>query len=400
MSGPYAGLKVLDLTHVIAGPLATRMLADLGADVIKVESPAGDVMRELPIAYDDGMTTAFAQYNCGKRAIGLDLKHPDGMRTARSLVEWADVVAENLRPGALDRLGLSWEAIHELNPRAILLSLSLFGRDGPYAQIAGHGAVAEAYSGLMALTGSEGGPPSHFGTPLADMNAGVQAVGALGAALYRRSQTGEGSLVDISSFDGLFFLIDQAYGQAELTGGTRDYGRYGVKHPQTVPSGVLATANGESIVFSAVGDAAWRTFAEVMGQPELGHDERYAEIESRIANRIAIYELIDAWGATFPDAQTLVDHLAGFRLPAARIRSIAENLDDPHLRFRGTLQEVEFGDAGTHLVQSTPFVISGAEVGPRSGPPRRGEHTGEVLRDVLGLSDEAITELQATGAAF
>lgn len=398
--GPYSGLRVLDFTHVIAGPFCTRLLADLGADVIKIESPDGDIMRNLPISYEPGMSSAFAQYNCGKRSLGLDLKRPEGLDIARRLVEWADVVAENLRPGALDRLGLSWDEIHRLNPKAVLLSISLFGREGPYAEISGHGATAEAYSGLMSLTGEEGGSPSHFGTPLADMSAGVHALASLGAALYMRAQIGEGSLVDVSSFDCLFTMIDQAVGQAEFTKGTREYGRYGVKHPQTVPSGILTTGGGDYCTFSAVGDQAWAKLAAAMGRAELAVDDRFRDMESRIANRAELYPIIDDWAATFSSADSLVSYLHSQGLPSARIRSVAENISDPHLLFRGTLQPVEFGSAGTHLVQSAPYWISGTEIGPSAGPPRPGEHTGAVLSEVLDLSGAEIDRLRAAGAVF
>lgn len=398
--GPYKGLRVLDLTHVIAGPFCTRLLADLGADVVKVESPGGDIMRRLPIEYEPDMSSAFAQYNCGKRSLGLDLKRPEGLEVAQRLVEWADVVAENLRPGALDRLGLSWEEIHRINPRTVLLSISLFGREGPYAQISGHGATAEAYSGLMSLTGEEGGSPSHFGTPLADMSAGVHALASLGAALFRRAETGEGSLVDVSSFDCLFTMIDQAVGQAEFTNGEREYGRYGVKHPQTVPSGILTTGGGDYCTFSAVGDQVWADFAQAMGRPELAEDPRFRDMEARIANRAELYRIIDDWAATFPSAEALVSYLHSHGLPSARIRSVAENVNDPHLLFRGTLQPVDFGPAGTHLVQSAPYWISGAAIGPSSGPPRPGEHTDDVLGQILNLSDTDIVRLRAAGAVF
>lgn len=400
MSGPYEGLKILDFTHVIAGPFCTRLLADLGADVIKVESATGDIMRQLPIEYAPGQTTAFAQYNCGKRSIGLDLKTTAGLDVARGLVGWADVVTENFSPGAMTRLGLGWDQLHELNPRVILLSLSLFGQTGPYSSLSGHGAVAEAYSGLMMLAGEEGGPPTHFGTPLADMTAGVHGVAALGAALYRRAATGLGCVVDISSFDALFSMIDQAFGQAELTGGTREFGRYGSKHPQTVPSGVLGVADGDYVTFGAVGDAAWRQLATAMGRPELGTDPAFAQIEARIANRVELYRLLDDWAATIPDAATMIGLLAAHGLRSARIRRLPENLHDEHLLERGTIQEVDFGQSGRHLVQSAPYRISATTVGPKSGPPALGEHTLEILHDLLGLPEPEVERLIATRAAF
>ena len=400
-SGGYSGLRVLDLTQVIAGPFCTRLLSDLGADVVRVESRSGDIMRRLPIAYGADGSTAFAQYNVGKRSIGLDLKSADGRDLALRLAEHCDVLVENFRPGTLDRLGLGWEALHARNPALILCSIGLFGGTGPYAHLSGHGMVAEAYSGLMSLTGNDGGPYTHFGTPLADMNAGVHALAAIGAALYQRQQTGQGSHVDISSFDALFAMIDQAVGQAVFTHGEREYGRYGSKHPQTVPSGVLTVGNGEAATFSAVGDAAWSGLAAVMGRPELAADPRFADIESRIANRSELYALIDEWAGAFPDADALVTALAEAGLPGARIRSVRENIGDPHLIARGTLAPVDFGDgAGELMVQSAPYLISGATIGPRGRPPHIAEHTTEVLTEALGLDTSELDRLYAEGTIY
>lgn len=399
--GGYHGLRVLDLTQVIAGPFCTRLLADLGADVVRVESRAGDIMRRLPIAFDGDLSTAYTQYNVGKRCIGLDLKADDGLDVALRLVDWADVVVENFRPGTLDRLGLGWDALHTRNPRLVLCSIGLFGTFGPYSHLSGHGAVAEAYSGLMSLTGDDPGPYTHFGTPLADMNAGVHALAAIGAALFQRQSTGEGSHVDISSYDALFAMIDQAVGQAVFTDGAREYGRYGSKHPQTVPSGVLTTGNGEAAIFSAVGDGPWGQLATAMGKPELATDPRFADIESRISNRVELYGLIDEWAAGFPDADALVAALAAAGLPGARIRSVVENIRDPHLIARGTLAPVDLGDGvGERLVQSAPYVITGADIGPKGPPPHIGEHTVEVLRDVLDLPQTHIERLLTEGTVY
>jgi crotonobetainyl-CoA:carnitine CoA-transferase CaiB-like acyl-CoA transferase len=397
MSGGYDGLRVLDLSQVIAGPFCTRLLADLGADVVRIEARAGDIMRRLPIAYDDDLSTAFAQYNVGKRSVGLDLKEPQGQELALRLVERSDLVVENFRPGALDRLGLGWDVLRRRNPHVVLCSIGLFGTTGPYSHLSGHGMVAEAYSGLMSLTGDDGGPYTHFGTPLADMNAGVHALAAIGAALYQRQQTGHGSHVDISSFDALFAMIDQAVAQAVYTDGEREYGRYGSKHPQTVPSGVLTAGNGEAVTFSAVGDAAWGTLAQTMGRPELARDPAYADIESRIANRARLYRLIDEWAAGCESAEDLVARLTAAGLPAARIRSVAENISDPHLIARGTLAPVDYGDGSRRLVQSAPYVISGATLGPQGPPPHIGQHTDEVLSDLLGLTADELARLYAAG---
>ena len=392
MNGPYADLRVLDLTHVIAGPLCTRLLADMGADVVKVESRAGDLMRALPTAYAEGMSTAFAQYNCGKRSIGIDLKHREGLRLAERLVGWADVVAENFSPGAMDRLGLGWDRVHELNPRAILLSISLFGRTGPYAAISGFGTTPESYSGLMPLVGGADAPPSGFGTPLADMSAGVHALAAVGAALHLREGTGEGSLVDISSFDCLFTMIDQAFAHAEFHDGARPFRSGG--------SCIVRTVDGEHVTVAFPGDAAWVRLTEAMGRPDLLDDPRFADQDRRGDNRLACQEVVQDWCLRFANAAAFVAELARHQLSAARIRRIEENIGDPHLTARGTLQSVDFAAAGRHAVQSAPYVISGTEIGPRSGPPTLAGDTDEVLRDLLDLDQRGVQQLRADGAVF
>lgn len=400
MSGPFEGLRVCDLSHVIAGPFCTHLLADLGADVVRIEPRRGDLMRHLPIAFDGDLSTAFAQYNCGKRSVSVNLKTDEGREVALGLVRWADVVVENFSPGTLDRLGLGYEVMRAENPSVILCSLSTFGAVGAYAHLSGFGAMAEAYSGLMSLTGEPGGPPMHFGTPLADMNSGAHALGAIGAALFRRARTGEGTCIDISSFDALFAMIDQAVVMGEFTGGTRRFGKYGTRHSTTVPSGVVRTADGEHVTYGCPGDALFRVLAGAMGQPELADDERFATVEARVENQQDVYDRIQTWAEGFPTADQLVGHLAGHGVPAARVRTVTENLGDPHLVERGTLAPVALEGVGEVLMQTAPYRFSGAEARPLGPPPHVGQHTAEVLIDVLGLTPEDVRRLHDAGVAY
>lgn len=400
MSGPYDGLRVLDLSHVIAGPFATHLLSDLGADVVRIEPRKGDLLRSLPVSYDADLSSAFAQYNCGKRSVCLNLKEPEGREVALQLVAWSDVVVENFSPGTLDRLGLSFAVLQERKADVILCSLSTFGATGPYAEMSGFGAIAEAYSGLMSLTGEEGGPPMHFGTPLADMNSGVHAVAAIGAALYRRRATGSGTHIDISSFDTLFAMIDQAVALGEFTDGRRSFGRYGRSHSMTVPSAIVGTADGQYVTYGCPGDELFASLADAMGRPELAEDERFTTAERRIENQVALYALIDEWASRFETADALVRLLSSHGISAARIRHVDENRRDPHLIERGTLAAVDFGSRGEHLVQAAPYRFTGADVGPQGAAPHVGEHTVPVLRDVLNLDQQHIDRLLAEGVAY
>jgi crotonobetainyl-CoA:carnitine CoA-transferase CaiB-like acyl-CoA transferase len=394
---PLEGLRVFDLSQVIAGPLCTRMLADLGADVIRVETADGDLMRGLPIAFEGDLSTAFAQYNVGKRSVGLDLKSDAGRDVALRLAGWADVVVENFRPGTLERLGLGYGALRAHNDDVILCSLSTFGATGPYAGKSGFGLLAEAYSGLMSLAGEEGGPPTHFGTPLADMNSAVHAVAAIGAALFRRERTGAGTHIDISMYDSLYAMIDQAPALGEFTGGERNQGKYGTRHASTVPSGVAAAADGRYIAYGAPGDRMFARVAQALGRPGLTADERFATVEARIANATALYELIEAWAATVPSAEALVERLQVAGVTAAVVRTVEDNRADPHLVARGTLRPFPL-DGREVLLQSAPLRFSGCEVPPAAPAPHVGEHTNEVLRDVLGLGAAERDELFATRA--
>lgn len=397
MRGALEGLRVADFTHVIAGPFCSRLLADHGAEVVKVESRTGDVMRNLPMEYEHTLTSAFAQYNCGKRSVVLDLKATGGREAARRLCGWADVVVENFAAGTMERLGLGYPELRQVKRELIMCSVSSFGAVGPYADIPGFGLVAEAYSGLMYLAGDEGAPPSHFGTPLADMNVAVHAFGAICASLVRQARTGLGTWIDISSFDCLVSMIDEALPLHAFSHGLRQFGRYGTKHPTVVPSGVVRTSSGDYVAYGVVGDQRFGLFAEAMGRPELASDPRFVTSEDRVVNRSLMYDMVAEWALGFPDGESLVRHLSRFHLPAARVRSYTEIAEDPHLIARGALAPIDVGGSvGEVLIQTAPHRIEDALPRPRGVPPRLGEHSREVLT-WLNFSEAEIDEMVAAG---
>jgi crotonobetainyl-CoA:carnitine CoA-transferase CaiB-like acyl-CoA transferase len=395
MSGAYQGLRVVDFSHVVAGPFCTRLLADHGAEVVKVESYAGDVMRRLPATYGGDLSSAFAQYNAGKRSVAVDLKSDEGRGIARGLCDWADVVVENFAVGAMERLGLGYDTLRESNPDVILCSISSFGNTGPYRDIPGYGLVAEAYSGLMMLAADEGQMPTHFGTPLADMTAGTHAFGAIGAALYRRATTGEGTHIDISCFDALVSMIDEALTLETFTRGEMKFGRYGTYHPTSVPSAIVKVGNGEYVTYGSVGDVFFRRLCTAIGNPALADDERFSSSEARARNHRELYPIIAEWASHLPDAASMVEAFAEHGIPAARVRSHRDLLNDPHLIARGTLAPLHVEEIGDVLIQTAPHPMSGAEVLPRSAPPHLGEHTCEVLRGVLSLDAAQVDRLVA-----
>lgn len=396
--GAYEGLRVLDFTHVVAGPLCTRMLADHGADVVKVERPGGDMMRHLPVQIGPDLNTHFAQYNCGKRSIALDLRSEQARELVLALCDSADVVVENFKPGTMERLGIGIEAMRKRNPRLVACSISTFGAVGPYASISGYGFIAEAYSGLMYLNGDADDPPSFFGTALADMATGAHAFAAIGAALYRRSVSGTGTHIDISSFDVLVTMIDHAIPLHNLTEGRMRFGKYGTRHPIIVPNGVTQAGDGRYVVYGVTTDAQFQLLCELMGSPALAKDPRYATAAARVQAHEEVYDAVDAWAATVADAEEIVTLLSDAGIAAARVREYTEIATDEHLVSRGTLAPVPFDGRGDVLMPSAPHPMSGLWVAPRGQAPLLGEHTHEVLVGELGLSEQRFGALVADGA--
>jgi crotonobetainyl-CoA:carnitine CoA-transferase CaiB-like acyl-CoA transferase len=372
----------------------------MGAEVIRIEGPNGDIMRQFPHRYGASLSSGYTQYNNGKKSVCLNLKSEGGRAAALALAAKSDVVIENFSPGAFARLGLGYDVLRDHNPQIILCSLSAFGAQGPYANLSGYGLIAEAYSGLMSLTGEEGGSPMHFGTPLADMNAAVHATVAIGAALYRKSATGSGAHIDLSSFDALFSMIDQAVALESFTKGKSRFPRYGKTHGTSVPSAVVRTADGSHVAYSAVGDVLFEQLATALGRPELVEDPRFSTFAARIENRGALYRIVEDFAATVPTADQLVTAFTGRGLSAARIRSVSENLDDPHLLARGTLQRVNIEGVGDVVMQAAPYRLDGVPMAISHPAEELGASTDAILKSVVGLSDDEVDALYARGDAI
>lgn len=392
--GVLKGLKVVDFTHVVAGPFCTRLLADHGATVVKVESFEGDLMRRLQVGFAGDLSSAFAQYNCGKRSIAIDLKRSEGRELARSMCRDADIVVENFSAGTFGRLVGEYDDLKIQNERLIMCSISAFGQTGVHATLPGFGAVTEAYSGLMQLAADESGAPSHFGTPLADMNVAIHAFSTIGIALYSRERTGRGAYIDMSSFDALVSMIDQALATHSVTRGQGVFPPYSRRHQTVVPSAVVRVSSGEWVTFGAPSDVFFARIAKSMGRPELIEDARFTTNDARVENRDELYDLIEAWAATFPDASTMVDELTNSGMPAARVRSYRESAEDEHLIQRGTLSPVDLDGVGEVLVQTAPHRLSAGSVAPRCGPPHLGEHSIKILGEqgITGRAAQALID--------
>jgi crotonobetainyl-CoA:carnitine CoA-transferase CaiB-like acyl-CoA transferase len=380
------GLKVLDCTHVIAGAYCSMILADLGADVVKIEPPAGETTRGHPGA----AFRAFDFVNRNKRAIALDLTTGRGAEVLRKLAETADVFVENYRPGSLDRMGLGYAQLAEINPRLVYCSVSGFGLDGPYRDRGGFDLIAQGMSGIMSFTGEEGSEtPVAAGVPLSDLNAGVfGAVGVL-AAIQSRHTTGKGQHVETSLLESALAYTIWETGLFLTTGEVAT--RKGTRHRLAAPYEALKTADGYMVV-GVNNQRLWVRFCEALGEPGLAEEEGFDRPNRRVKNRDALQARIEAILAADTTAGWMAK-LEAKGVPAGPLNNIAQAWDDPQVKARGLLAEV----AGRRFVR-TPIKLHGTPVEVRTGPAEVGEHTREVLAEA-GFGPEDIEALIAEGAA-
>ena len=396
MSGslPLSDVVVLDFSRILAGPYCTMILADLGAAVYKIEHPArGDDSRGFG-PHVNGESAYFASVNRNKRGLALDLKNPRAKRLALAMVERADVVVENFRPGAMERLGLGYDALRGVNPRIIYAAVSGFGHSGPYAARPGYDIVAQGMSGLMSITGHPGGPPTRTGASIADLSGGMfLTIGILGA-LHERRRSGQGQKVDVALLDSQVALLENAVARYVATG--EPPGRIGNRHPSITPFTSFETADGHVIV--AVGnDELWGRFCGVVGLPELATDGRLAANADRTARWGELEPLLAPALRARPTAEWL-EVLAAEGLPCGPINTIDQVVADPQVRARKMIQSVDHPVAGRLPVTASPIKLSRTPVDERFRPaPSLGQHNGEALAELLGLEEAEIAALRADG---
>jgi crotonobetainyl-CoA:carnitine CoA-transferase CaiB-like acyl-CoA transferase len=395
MNSPLEGLVVLDFTRVLSGPYCTMQLADMGARVIKVEQPGkGDDTRAWGPPFLNGESAYFLSINRNKESLTLDLKHPEATRIIDVLLERADVLVENFRPGTMDRLGLSYEAVSRRFPRLVYCSISGFGQTGPRTSEPGYDAVVQAEGGLMSITGDAEGQPFRLGVAIADIVSGMFAVQGIAFALLARERSGKGQLVDVGMLDATAALLTYQAGIYFATGKTP--GRMGNRHPTIVPYETFAASDGDFVI--AVGnDEQWRRFCAITGLERLAADERFATNRARVTN----YETLRPLLADALRSRTRaewVDRLRPAGVPCGSVREVAEVLQDPHLAARGMIQELEHAVAGPMRVTGVPIKLSDTPGSVRTPPPLLGQHTTEILRSDVGMSEEQIERLRGTGA--
>jgi crotonobetainyl-CoA:carnitine CoA-transferase CaiB-like acyl-CoA transferase len=389
------GLRIVDLTRIVAGPLATQIFADYGAEVIKIEQPGiGDDSRHwAPPRTRDGQATYFFSVNRGKKSVTVDLKHPRGKALVAELARRADVLVENFTPGTADRLGLGHLALRAANPRLVYCSISGFGATGPYRARAGYDAIMQGMTGLMSITGEPDGPPMKVGVALIDVITALYAHGAILAALHHRERTGEGQYLELSLMEcGIAALINAA--TAYLVGGEVQ-GRWGSAHPSLVPYQAFRARDGYFIV-GAGNERLWKAFCEVLGTPEWADDPRYDSNAKRVGRRAELVGLIET-RLTARGRDEWVAAFAAAGLPAGPINDIAQVFSDPQVAHRQMVVEVEHPTAGLVRLPGIPVKFGGTPARVQGPPPLLGEHTDEVLRGILGFDDAAVAALRAEG---
>jgi crotonobetainyl-CoA:carnitine CoA-transferase CaiB-like acyl-CoA transferase len=391
--GPLAGVLVADFTRVLSGPYCTMLLADMGARVIKIEQPGkGDDTRAWGPPFIRSESAYFLSINRNKESITLDLKRPGARDVLDRLLAKADVLVENFRPGTMDRMGLGYQRVSAAHPRLVYCAISGFGQTGPRRDLPGYDAVVQAEGGLMSITGDADGPPYRLGVAISDIVAGIFASHGIVLALLARERTGRGQLVDIAMLDATAALLTYQAGIFFATGNSP--GRLGNRHPTIAPYETFTASDGDFVI--AVGnDEQWRRFCGAIGLDDLGRDARFATNSDRVTRYDELRPLLAARLLERPRAAWL-EALTAAGVPCGSVRSVGEVLADPQLAARDMIAHLDHAAAGAIRALGVPIKLSNTPGGVRTPPPRLGEHTDAVLRD-LGFPEEEIGRLRAAG---
>jgi len=394
VSGPLAGIRVVEMAQIMAGPTCGQLLADMGADVIKLEKlPGGDDVRSYSHPSVNGESAAFMMMNRNKRGIAVNLKHADGLSMVKKLLQTADVVTENYRVGTLDKLGLGWDVLQALNPRLIYCAISGYGRSGPYADKGGFDLIAQGFSGLMSITGMPGGPPVKAGPPIADITAGILAALGVAAALNARHATGRGQMVDTSLMEA---AIVQTYWHSAIYLATGENPEpTGSAHILSAPYQAFPTADGW-INIGGANQSNWERIAKAIGREDLITDPRFATNGERMKNLAELTPLIAERMKTHPSADWIREFEAA-GMPVGPINKIGDMLADPQVAAREMVVELDHPKAGATKAIGLPIKFSDTPGAVTRPAPLLGQHTREILES-LGYGDAAIDRLAASGA--
>lgn len=390
------GITVLDLTRYLAGPACTRLLVELGADIIKVEQPPyGDPNRSGAPRIDK-RSGLHIQQNRGKRSLCIDMFSPEGEQIIRDLVPHVDVVVENFSPGVLDRRNLGYDALSAIKPDIVMASISGFGQTGPLANNPCFDLVAQAMSGIMYMTGEPDGPPTFVGSAIADTGAGVHAFAAIGHALFHRERTGRGTHLDISMIDSLFHMHDTAVTTVSMDDPRAPEPiRQGRNFNSLSPAGSFKSPDGWIVILCT--EQQMPNLWKALGQPELAHDERFRNNPLRIENRQALTDIIESWMAAMGSDEAVLAALTEARVPHGPALTIEQAVAHPHFVERGTVRTVVDPRAGELNIPGFPFRSSDPFPPDEHPTPALGEHNHDVLHDLLGMDDAQIADLEDRG---
>ncbi|XWN30931.1 MAG: CoA transferase [Devosia sp.] len=394
---PLAGVRVLDLSRVVSGPFCTMQLGDLGADIIKVEEPTrGDDSRAFGPPFQGGESAYFLSVNRNKKSLALDLKHPKAGEVVRRLVEGSDVLVENFRPGTAERLGIGYDALKAINPALIYCAISGFGRTGPERDRPGYDLILQGEAGIMDLTGEPDGPPTKIGAPVADLVSGLYAAQGVLAALRAREVTGLGQRVDVAMLDAVASVLTYNAGEYFATGVSPT--RRGNQHPSIAPYAPFEASDGW-INLGIANDAIWERFCRSVGREELLDDARFKTAPDRVTNRTAVNALVADIIATRP-RRAWVELLEPRGVPVGALNDVGEVVEGRGITARGKIASLDHQSAGTVKVVDTPVELSASPTGARTAPPRLGEHTREILREVADFDDTTIEDLMRERAVM
>jgi crotonobetainyl-CoA:carnitine CoA-transferase CaiB-like acyl-CoA transferase len=388
---PLAGIRVLDLTRVLAGPFCSMILGDMGAEIIKVEEPGkGDDTRGWP-PFSGGEATYFLSVNRNKKSLTLNMKAPDGQAILRRLVAKADVLLENFRPGTMERLGFGYDALRKLNPRLIYCAISGFGESGPEASRPGYDLIVQGESGVMDLTGFADGPPVKVGNSVADLVSGMAAAHGVTLALLSRARTGKGQKVEIGMLDVMASLLTYQAG-LYWNGGGRP-GRRGNQHPSIVPYEVFQ-AQDAYMTLGVANNSLFERMCRAIGREELAKDPRFDSEASRVTNREVLVPLLNSIFSTRP-ASDWLKRLDEAGVPAGRIKTVAEVCDSEHLRARGMFVSLNHPKAGAVTAMGVPIRLWDTPGAAQAPAPLLGQHTDEILTGLLRIPRAKVDKLRA-----
>lgn len=390
-AGPLSGVKIIDLTRVLSGPFATQVLADLGAEIIKIESPDGGDITRSYAPFREGESHYFIGINRHKKSVVIDLRQSEGADLVRKLVAKADVLVENFRPGVMKKLGLDYATLATINPRLVYCAISGFGLSGPLRDAPSFDVVTQALTGAMSINGERGGEATKLGIPLGDMVGGTFGPASILAALYEREKTGVGRLIDVSLYDGLLGMLAYFPQLAWFNG--KDPGPVGTSHVNIVPYGTFPTRDGRVIV-ACLTEAFWKNLCDAVSLPELVRDPRFVSMPQRLKHRDALEAILDERMRQF-STQEMLALLDQHDVPNGPVLGIIEALHHPHAIAREMVVLVQHATLGSIPVVGRPVKFPGAAQCPLRAPPTLGEHTDSVLRGELGVDDEQLEKLRA-----